>query len=79
MSGQVDVERLMDVITDDLRDHDRRITALELNDVKQDQRIEHVLKSLDKIESNTTWIMRLIIGGLVTGAIGLLYTLASGG
>lgn len=79
MSAHVDLERLMDVITNDLRDVDRRVTALELNDARQDQKIEHALRQLDKIADNTTWILRLIIGGLVTGAIGLLFTFASGG
>ncbi|MBE7140525.1 hemolysin XhlA family protein [Bacillus toyonensis] len=29
-------------------------------------------KQLDKISANTTWILRLIISGLLTGALGVL-------
>ena len=32
----------------------------------------------DKIDSNLTWIVRLIIGGLVSGAIGTLVILVRG-
>ena len=74
-----EVERLVEVITGELRDHDKRISKLELNDVKQDEKISYMTKALDKIESNTTWTVRLIIGALVTGAIGLLFFFARGG
>ncbi|UKS63052.1 hemolysin XhlA family protein [Bacillus toyonensis] len=29
-------------------------------------------KQLDKISANTTWILRLIVSGLLTGVLGLL-------
>lgn len=74
-----EVTRLVELVTDKIRDLDRRVTSLELNNVRQDQELKHVTKALEKIEANTTWTVRLIVGGLVTGAIGLLYTLATGG
>jgi hypothetical protein len=46
-------------------DYEVRIKLLEKNDVKQDERIGSVEHKMDKIESNTTWILRLIIGAII--------------
>ncbi|WP_339149928.1 MULTISPECIES: hemolysin XhlA family protein [unclassified Sutcliffiella] len=54
----------------------------EVNDVKltvakHDVKIEAINKSINKIEENTTWIKRTIIGaivtGVITGAIAIFY------
>jgi hypothetical protein len=31
-----------------------------------------IIKQLDKISANTTWILRLIISGLLTGVLGVV-------
>ena len=55
---QKDIER-------DIRNMESRITITEKD-------IFTINKQLEKISSNTTWILRLIIGSLLTGALGMV-------
>jgi len=51
--------------------HDRldvvesRVSKLELSDAVTNERMNSIQKSLGKIDSNTSWIMRLIISGII--------------
>jgi hypothetical protein len=45
-----------------------RRVSLNENDIKS------VLDRLFKIDSNTTWILRLIIGSLIVGILGFFFT-----
>jgi len=51
--------------------HDRldvvenRVNKLELADAVTNERMNSIQKSLGKIDSNTSWIMRLIISGII--------------
>ncbi|MDW7617768.1 hemolysin XhlA family protein [Peribacillus simplex] len=49
----------------DIRNMESRITITEKD-------ILTINKQLEKISSNTTWILRLIIGSLLTGALGMV-------
>lgn len=55
--------------------HDRldavesRVSKLELSDAVTNERMNSIQKSLGKIDSNTSWIIRLIIGGLIAAAM----------
>lgn len=58
--------------------HDRldvvesRVSKLELSDAVTNERMNSIQKSLGKIDSNTSWIIRLIIGGLIAAAMTFL-------
>lgn len=55
--AQKDIQR-------DIRNLESRITITEKD-------ILTINKQLEKISSNTTWILRLIIGSLLTGVLGM--------
>lgn len=65
-----EVERLVGIINGTLRDHEGRLSTLEKNDVRQDQQISHILTDLGEIKSNTTWILRIVIGAIVMALLG---------
>ena len=52
--------------------HDSRIVRLETHSAVAAERAEHIQKSLDKLESGQSWLIRLVLGGLVMGAIAFL-------
>lgn len=49
---------------------DSRVNRLEIQHTRSETRIDHVEKKLDKIDSNTTWILRLIVGGIIMAVLG---------
>lgn len=51
---------------------DRRVDGLEVRQTRTETRTDHLEQKLDKIESNTNWILRLIIGAFITAVIGLV-------
>lgn len=50
----------------------KKVNIMEIKQTRAEARIEHIEKKLDKIESNTTWILRLIMGAIVMAVIGLV-------
>ena len=56
----------------DVKDHEVRIRVLETDNTKNKAAIDTLTKTMDKIEGNTTWILRLIVGSIVTALIGLV-------
>lgn len=52
--------------------HDGRISQLETDRAVSDVRYENIVKSLDKIQSNMSWLIRLIIGSIITGIIAFI-------
>lgn len=50
----------------------KRIGNLEVSQIRTETRTDHLERKLDSIESNTTWILRIIIGAIITGIIGLI-------
>lgn len=53
-----------------------RIAALETRISVAEVNIEHINRKLDKIENNTTWLLRLVIGAIVLAVLGFVTTQA---
>ncbi|MED1535419.1 hemolysin XhlA family protein [Bacillus pseudomycoides] len=64
-SDQKDIKSEQKVIQQDIRN-------LESRTLGNEKDIVNINKQLDKISANTTWILRIIIGAIVTALIGLL-------
>lgn len=79
----VKVEGLQEVRTDvqeikqDIKDIRLEIKSLEMRTTGNEKDIININKQLDKISANTTWILRLIVGGLIGAA--LTFLLKGGG
>ncbi len=56
----------------DQKDMQRDIRNLETRTTVNEKDIVNINKLLDKISANTTWILRIIIGAIVSGLLGLL-------
>ncbi|MED2801468.1 hemolysin XhlA family protein [Bacillus thuringiensis] len=56
----------------DQKDIQREIRNLESRILINEKEIVTINKQLEKISANTTWILRLIVGGLLTGLLGIL-------
>lgn len=56
----------------DQKEIQRDIKNLESRILINERDILTVNKQLEKISANTTWILRLIIGGLLTGLLSIL-------
>ena len=56
----------------DVKDHEVRIRVLETDNTKNKAAIDTLTKTMDKIENNTTWILRLVIGGIVSALLALV-------
>ncbi|MDA2508272.1 hemolysin XhlA family protein [Bacillus cereus] len=59
-------------IKTDQKDMQRDIRNLETRTTVNEKDIVNINKQLEKISANTTWILRIIIGAIVTALIGLL-------
>ncbi|EEM13386.1 MULTISPECIES: hemolysin XhlA family protein [Bacillus] len=64
-SDQKDIKSEQKVMQQDIRN-------LESRTLGNEKDIININKQLDKISANTTWILRIIIGAIVTALIGLL-------
>lgn len=49
--------------------HDLRINGLEISQARETERSINIQKSLGEIQSGITWITRLVIGGIIAGAV----------
>lgn len=49
--------------------HEGRITKLEIHSAEAAVRSQTIERSLGEIQSGITWITRLVIGGIVAGAV----------
>lgn len=56
----------------DQKDMQRDIRNLETRTAGNEKDIININKQLDKISANTTWILRLIVGGIVGAILTLL-------
>ena len=59
-------------IEEDVKDHEARIRILEADNTAHKLNIKDLRRSMDKIESNTTWILRLIISAILMAVLGLV-------
>jgi len=49
-----------------------RVGNLESRQTRTETRTDHLEQKLDKIENNTTWILRIIISSIVVALLGLI-------
>ncbi|MBZ4222498.1 hemolysin XhlA family protein [Bacillus wiedmannii] len=77
MEGLQDVRNDVQEIKQDIKDIRLEIKSLEMRTTGNEKDIININKQLDKISANTTWILRLIVGGIV-GAV-LTFILKGGG
>jgi len=79
----VKVEGLQDVRNDvqemkqEIKEIRFEIKSLEMRTTGNEKDIDNINKQLDKISANTTWILRLIVGGIIGAA--LTFFLKGGG
>ncbi|PZO64589.1 MAG: hypothetical protein DI498_10910 [Paracoccus denitrificans] len=52
--------------------HDSRIVKLETQAAVAAERAENIRQSLQKIEANIGWLIKLVVGGIVTGVVAFL-------
>ncbi|QDZ77111.1 hemolysin XhlA family protein [Bacillus cereus] len=73
------MERLQDVKSDiqevkqDIKDIRIEIKRLEMRTTGNEKDIININKQLDKISANTTWILRLIVGGIIGAILTFLF------
>ncbi|PEB93822.1 hemolysin XhlA family protein [Bacillus toyonensis] len=77
MEGLQDIKSDIQEIKQDIKDIRLEIKTLEMRTTGNEKDIINITKQLDKIGANTTWILRLIVGGLVGAA--LTFLLKGGG
>jgi hypothetical protein len=54
-----------------LKSLEARVRTLELSDAESGAHRTYVAARLDKIESNTTWIVRSVLGLVIAAVVGL--------
>lgn len=52
--------------------HEGRLTKLETSSAVATERLENFQRSLDKIDSGIGWLIKLVIGGIVAGALAFM-------
>lgn len=67
-----DLKQEIQQIKSDQKDMQRDIRNLETRTAGNEKDIININKQLDKISANTTWILRLIVGGIVGAVLTLL-------
>ncbi|PEF23103.1 hemolysin XhlA family protein [Bacillus pseudomycoides] len=72
MQEIIELKQEIQQIKSDQKDMQRDIRSLETRTTVNEKDIVNINKQLEKISANTTWILRIIIGAIVTGLIGLL-------
>lgn len=60
------------VTRDEFNQLDKKVDRVDNRLTRNEARTDHLEKKLDKIDSNTTWILRLIIGAFVMALLGLI-------
>lgn len=67
-----DLKQEIQQIKSDQKDMQRDIRNLETRTTVNEKDIVNINKQLEKISANTTWILRIIIGAILAGLLGLL-------
>ncbi|MCU4948961.1 MULTISPECIES: hemolysin XhlA family protein [Bacillus cereus group] len=67
-----DIKKKIEELTLEQKEIMREIRNLETRTTINEKDISTVNKQLEKISLNTTWILRIIIGAVVTGILGLV-------
>ncbi|EOO29539.1 XpaF1 protein [Bacillus cereus VD133] len=72
MEGLQEVRNDVQEIKKDIKDIRLEIKSLEIRTTGNEKDIMNINKQLDKISANTTWILRLIVGGIIGGILTIL-------
>ncbi|AYF06561.1 TPA: hemolysin XhlA family protein [Bacillus cereus] len=72
MEGLQDVRNDVQEIKQEIKDIRLEIKGLEIRTTGNEKDIININKQLDKISANTTWILRLIVGGIIGAALTFL-------
>ncbi|MGA4466875.1 hemolysin XhlA family protein [Bacillus bombysepticus] len=67
-----DIKKRIEELTLQQKETMREIRNLEMRITINEKDISTINKQLEKISLNTTWILRIIIGAVVTGILGLV-------
>ncbi|MBG9832110.1 MULTISPECIES: hemolysin XhlA family protein [Bacillus cereus group] len=67
-----DIKKKIEELTLEQKEILREIRNLEMRTTINEKDISTVNKQLEKISLDTTWILRIIIGAVVTGILGLV-------
>ena len=73
-----EVELAIDYLRDGHKDLDGRVRVLEKTAAADAEKFVTIFKVLEKIDKNTTWLVRLIIGTLIVGLLALLVKAGGG-
>ncbi|MBW3492077.1 hemolysin XhlA family protein [Bacillus sp. FDAARGOS_1420] len=72
MEGLQEVRSDVQEIKQDIKDIRLEMKSLEMRTTGNEKDIININKQLDKISANTTWILRLIVGGMIGAALTVL-------
>jgi hypothetical protein len=70
----VELEKRVDKIELDLKDLKNMVTENRARIMVAEHSIQDIKSSLAKIQDNTTWIIRLVVGAIVLAVIGFYLT-----
>lgn len=56
-----------------VQDHEIRLRVLETDNTENKAAIRSLCKAMDRVEANTTWILRLIIGAIALAVLGQIF------
>lgn len=77
VEGLQEVRSDVQEIKQEIKEIRLEVKSLEIRTTGNEKDIININKQLDKISANTTWILRLIVGGLIGAA--LTFLLKGGG
>lgn len=69
MEGLQEVRNDVQEIKQEIKEIKFEMKSLEMRTTGNEKDIDNINKQLDKISANTTWILRLIVGGIVGAAL----------
>ncbi len=73
-----DVELAVDYLRNGQKELDGRVRTLEVKAAATDEKFITAFRMLDKIDKNTTWLVRLVMGTLIVGLLAMLIRAGGG-
>ncbi|WP_186578036.1 hemolysin XhlA family protein [Aquibacillus kalidii] len=68
------MENLQYATREELKSLEDKVTILDNRQTRTETRIDNLEKKIDKIDSNTTWILRLIVGAVIGAFLKIVLT-----
>ncbi|WP_018923878.1 hemolysin XhlA family protein [Salsuginibacillus kocurii] len=66
-------EQEIERVKEDVKGLEQDVRTVETRTTLSEQKIKNVEKDIQSIHSNTTWILRLIVGTIVAALLGLIF------